>query len=80
MKKNSERDLPKIIGSLILTFPSLIFRFGVEAFRFKSKAHKAGRIFRRKLVEQGLDRSTAAQLTSFYLEGSDPFKMLRSLW
>jgi hypothetical protein len=79
MIKKAERNPLKIIGFLILMFPSLIFRFGGESLRFKSKARRAGRIFRKELVQQGLDRTTAAQLTAFYLEGSDPFKLLLSL-
>jgi hypothetical protein len=79
MIKKAERNPLKIVAFLILLFPSLIFRFGGEALRFKSKAHRAGYIFRKELVRQGLDRSTATQLTAFYIEGSDPFKLLRSL-
>ena len=79
MIKKAERNPLKIVGFLILMFPSLIFRFGGESLRFKSKAHRAGRIFRKELVQQGLDKSIATQLTAFYLEGSDPFKLLRSL-
>ena len=79
MIKKAERDPLKIVAFLILMFPRLIFRFGGGTLRFKSKAHRAGYIFRKELVRQGLDRSTATQLTAFYLEGSDPFKLLRSL-
>jgi hypothetical protein len=79
MLEKTERNLPKFVGSLILMSPSLIFRFGIEAFRFKSKAHRAGRIFRKELLQQGLDQKTAQQLTGYYLEGSDPFKLLRVL-
>jgi hypothetical protein len=61
-----------------MMFPSLIFRFGGESLRFKSKAHRAGRIFRKELVQQGLEKSIATELTGFYLEGSDPFKLIRS--
>jgi hypothetical protein len=75
----TERNLPKLVGFLILMIPSLIFRFGIEAFRFKSKAHKAARIFRRELTRQGLDTTTTQRLTESYLEGSDPFKLLRAL-
>jgi hypothetical protein len=32
-----------------------------------------------KILHQGLDKTTAKQLTTFYLEGSDPFKLLRAL-
>ena len=78
MTGNAEGDLPKLVGSLTLMLPSLLFRFGIEAFRFKSKAHKAGKIFRRELARQGLDDFTTHRLTESYLEGSDPFKLLRA--
>jgi hypothetical protein len=79
MIKKAERNPLKIVGFLILMFPSLVFRFGGEALRFKSKAHRAGRIYRKELVRQGLDKSMATQLTTFYQEGSDPFKLLKVL-
>jgi hypothetical protein len=79
MTEKTERNLPKFVGFLILMFPSLLFRFGIEAFRFKSKAHKAARIFRNELYRQGLDTTTIQRLTEYYLEGSDPFKLLRAL-
>jgi hypothetical protein len=79
MTEKAERNLPKLVGFLILMVPSLIFQFGIQAFRFKSKAHKAGRIFRNELQRQGLDTETAQRLTAHYLEGSDPFKLIRAL-
>jgi hypothetical protein len=79
MTKKTEKNPLKIVGFFILKSPSMIFRFGIEALRFKSKANKAGRIFRHELQQQGLDSTTAQRLTAFYLEGSDPFKLLRSL-
>jgi hypothetical protein len=68
-----------MIGLLIPLLPSLILRFGGEFIRFKSKAHKAGRIFQDELLQQGLDKPTAERLTAFYLEGSDPFKLFQAL-
>jgi hypothetical protein len=79
MTEETERNLPKLVGFLILMIPSLIFRFGIEAFRFKSKAHKAARIFRNELQKQGLDTTATQRLTEYYLDGSDPFKLLRAL-
>jgi len=79
MTDTAEGDLPKLVGSLILLLPGFLFRFGLEAFRFKSKAHKAARIFRNELHRQGLDTSTIQRLTDVYLEGSDPFKLLRAI-
>jgi hypothetical protein len=79
MTEKAERNPLKIVGFLILMAPSLLFRFGGEFIRFKSKANRAGRIFRKELQRQGLDRTVAGQLTGSYLEGSDPFRLLRSL-
>jgi hypothetical protein len=79
MTRHAEGDLPKLVGSLILLLPGFTLRFGLEAFRFKSKAHRAGRIFRKELRQQGLDTTTAQRFTTYYLEGSDPFKLLRAL-
>ena len=79
MIEKTERNPLKILGFFILMLPSLVLRFGGETLRFKSKAHRAGRVFRKELVRQGLDGPIAAKLTTFYLEGSDPFKLLRSL-
>ena len=79
MTRHAEGDLPKLVGSLIMLLPGFTLRFGLEAFRFKSKAHKAGRIFRNELYRQGLDTTTIQRLTDSYLEGSDPFRLLRAL-
>jgi len=73
------RDLPKMLGFLIPLLPSLLFRFGGEFIRFRSRARKGASVFQEELLRQGLDDATAASLASLYLEGSDPFKMLRSL-
>lgn len=69
----------KFLGMLIPLIPSLFLRFGGEFIRFKSRAHKAGRIFHDELLQQGLDKTTAERLTASYMEGSDPFKLLQAL-
>jgi hypothetical protein len=79
MSKKTERNPLKLLGFLILKIPILIIRFGGQALRFKSKARHAGRIFRKELMRQGLNEPIATQLTAFYLDGSDPFQLLRSL-
>jgi hypothetical protein len=79
MNRHEEGDLPKLVGSLTLMLPGLLFRFGIEAFRFKYKAYRAARVFRRELTRQGLDDITTHRLTAFYFEGSDPFKLIRAL-
>ena len=74
-----QEDLPKMLGFVIIIIPSLLFRFGGEFLRFKSKARKGAGIFQDELVRQGIDVATATRLSSLYLEGSDPLKMLRTL-
>ena len=77
--REATRNPVKIVGILIPLIPSLLLRFAGEFIRFKSRAQKAGRIFQDELLRQGLDRTTAERLTAFYLEGSDPFKLLQAL-
>jgi hypothetical protein len=79
MTRHVDRDLPKIVGSLLLLLPKLTIRFGIQAFRFKAQANKAARIFRNELTRQGLDTLTTQRLTESYLQTSDPFKLLRVL-
>ena len=79
MMKNAEGDLPRLVGSLILLLPGFTLRFGWQALWFKHKAYKAARIFRRELSSQGMDSTTTQRLTDSYLEGSDPFKLIRAL-
>lgn len=79
MTRQRKGDLPKLVGSLTLMVPGILFRFGVQAFWFKHKAYKAARVFRRELARQGLDSITVQRLTDSYFEGSDPFKLLRAL-
>jgi hypothetical protein len=77
--RETKRNPIKILGILIPLLPSLILRFAGEFIRFKSRAQKAGRIFQDELLRQGLDKTTAERLTSFYLEGSDPVRLLQAL-
>ncbi|HER45547.1 MAG TPA: hypothetical protein ENO12_01880 [Thermoplasmatales archaeon] len=78
MTRHTDRDLPKLVGSLTRSLPLFLFRFGLEAFRLKHRAYKAARIYRRELVRQGLNDTMVHRLTQSYLETSDPFKLLRA--
>jgi len=74
-----QEDLPRMLGFIIPLLPALLFRFGREFLRFRSRARKGASIFQDELLRQGIDEVTATRLASLYLEGSDPFRMLRSL-
>lgn len=60
-----------IFGMVLPSLPSLMFRLGGVFLRFKIEAKKGGHIFKKELINQGLDEATAAKLTQTYLESSN---------
>jgi hypothetical protein len=79
IKEMRNENPMKILGMIILSLPSILFRFAGEYLRFRSKANKGGSIFQNELLSQGLDESTAKSLTEVYLEGSNFIKNMTSL-
>jgi len=81
MSKETEikYDSPiKFFGLILPRLPGLIFRFGGTFIRFKGQANKAGRIFKKELINQGFDKKTATDLTDIYLEGSNLIKYMQN--
>lgn len=78
-RKNNgtEVDPFRFFGIMLSSMPSLMFRLGGIFLRFKRDAKKAGKVFRKELIDQGLDKATAAELTGIYLEGSDLLKYMQ---
>ena len=68
----------KIFGMMIPLIPSLMFRLTGTFLRFKRDANKAGKIFKKELVNQGLDRETAKLFTKEYVEGSNLMKLFNN--
>ena len=60
----------KILGMMIPSIPSLMFRLTGTFIRFKSDAKKAGKIFKKELIKQGIDQQTAVELTGEYMQSS----------
>jgi len=60
----------KLFGLLLPKMPSLMFRLSATLIRFKTQANKAGRVFKKELVKQGVDKEIAEELKEIYLEGS----------
>ena len=60
----------KLFGMMIPLLPSLMFRLTGTFLRFKSDANKAGKVFKKELIKQGIDKETADELTSLYMESS----------
>lgn len=76
-KRNA--DLFRVFGIILPSLPSLMFRFGGVFLRFKRDSKKGGRVFQKELINQGLDKTTAAELTEIYLDGGDLLKYMQYL-
>lgn len=61
----------RLFGMILPHLPSLMFKLGGTFLRFKREAKKAGNTFQKELVKQGIDPTTAAELTEIYLESSN---------
>jgi hypothetical protein len=68
--ENREAGPVKIFGIILPSLPTLMFKFGRIFLRFKRDAKKAGKVFRKELMKQGLDKETASELTEIYMNGS----------
>ena len=69
-------DSVKWFGMFISILPSLLIKSGGAFLRFKRQAKKGGKIFQKELINQGIDKKTAVELTNNYLEGSEFFKTM----
>jgi uncharacterized membrane protein YbaN (DUF454 family) len=67
-----------IFGVFLPFLPKLLFKFSITFLRFKRGAKKAGKIFRKELIQQGLDKRTASELTGFYMKGSKIKNFIRT--
>jgi len=71
IKDEKEKMCPvKLFGMIIPSMPSLMFRLTGTLLRFKSDANKAGKVFKKELIQQGIDKETATELTERYMESS----------
>jgi len=77
-EKREERPL-KLFGLLLPSLPYLTLRFGGTFLRFKRDAKKAGKIFRKELIKQGVDKQVASELTGIYIEGSNISNIIRNM-
>ena len=58
-EKARDRNTIRFFGIMIPSFPSLMFRLGGTFLRFKRDAKKAGKIFRKELIKQGIEPSVS---------------------
>ncbi|MCK5031738.1 MAG: hypothetical protein KAR64_09750 [Thermoplasmatales archaeon] len=66
----------ELFGMILPLLPNLLLKSGWAFLRFKMDAKRGGSIFQKELMNQGLDKTTAAELTEIYLEGSNLFQSL----
>ena len=81
MSENQNRkDVPiKYFGFILPHLPTLLFRSAGSLLRFKRKAKKGAKVFHKELIDQGIDESTASELTTLYLDGSNLFQVFKNL-
>ena len=80
VKDGREEVCPiKLFGIMIPSMPSLMFRLTGTFIKFKSDANKAGKVFKKELIKQGIDKETAAELTETYMESSHIRKYIQGL-
>ena len=61
----------KLFGIMLPRLPGLMFRLGGTFIRFKGQASKAKKVFKKELINQGIDKDTAEELTRVYMQGSN---------
>ena len=59
----------KMFGIFFPKLPSLTIRLGATFLRFKKNAQRAEKAFKKELLNQGIDKQTASELTKKYMEG-----------
>ena len=58
----------KVIGTLLISFPILTLKFIKIYLSYKIRCKKAGKIFKKELLRQGLNKKTASQLTENFAQ------------
>ena len=64
-------DWPKLFGTFLSKLPLLTLKFGGLYLRMKRQSNKAGRKFQKELMNQGIDKQMAKDLTEIYLQPAD---------
>ena len=73
-KKNEEKGPAegfRMFQYILPHLPSLMLRLTGSFLKLKRKAKKGGKEFHKELIKQGIDETTAMQLTEIYLKPSN---------
>ena len=71
-KSRSNGHGPNPLSIIPSTIP-LIIRLGFVYLRFKGRAKKAGKVFKKEMIANGVDRTTAKLLAEEYVNASRIF-------
>jgi hypothetical protein len=79
-KIKDEREVSpiKLFVIMLPSMPSLMIKISRTFLSFKRNANKAGRVFKKELIKQGIDKQTAIELTEVYMQGSHIRKYIQS--
>lgn len=69
-EENQKSEFIKIFGAILPSIPLLVLRFLKMYLGFKKQANKSGKIFKKELIKQGLDKETAQKITDVYMQPS----------
>ncbi len=78
-ENTEKKNTMKFFSFIILLLPKLLLKSGITFLHFKRKANKAGKLFKKELMKQGLDKYTATGFTNIYVKGSK-IKNFVPLW
>jgi len=69
-KENEKMDVPKMVGTFIPFFTKFGFKFIKSFLALKIRSKKAGKTFKNELIDQGISKEQAEELTKMYLRPS----------
>jgi len=77
--KQSSRDLPEIVASVIVSIPPLVFRTGWAYLRMRKRAHEMSKQLELELVSGGIPPEYAGRLAEQYATDLSISKMIRKM-
>lgn len=59
---------PQIVGMVVSLLPRLFFSCGVGYLKMKHRANKSSRLFKQRMLEEGMSKEQADELTQLFLK------------
>jgi len=77
-EKHSNNPI-KIFGVMLPSLPAITIRLGGTLLRLKRDSNKAGKIFKKELIKQGIDKDTANELRQIYTNNMNFHNLIKVL-